>query len=96
MLYYDRIDLTKWIDPAKSNSSKESIICHYWSLNQGFKFQNSVCNSCHDLTMLCFGLSNIATITVKGIDHRYIIHDISKSKAIHLFENAVFDDRGYI
>ena len=46
--------------------------------------------------MLCSGLSNIATISVKGIDHRYIIHDISKFEAIHLFENAVLDDCGYM
>ena len=31
----------------------------------GFKFQNSVCNGCHDLMMFCLNISNIATITVK-------------------------------
>ena len=30
MLYYDRNDLSKGIDVAKSNNSKEWIICHYW------------------------------------------------------------------
>ena len=29
MLYYDRIDLSEGIDVAKSNNSKECIICHY-------------------------------------------------------------------
>ena len=29
MLYYDRIDTSEGIDPAKSNSSKEYMICHY-------------------------------------------------------------------
>ena len=46
--------------------------------NHRFKFQNSVCNGCHDLTMLCFNISDIA---VKGVDYRCIIHDISKSEA---------------
>ena len=47
--------------------------------NHGFKFQNSVCDACHDLTMLCLNIGNIAIITVKCIDYCYIIHDISKS-----------------
>ena len=38
----------------------------------------------------------IAIITVKGVDCHCIIHDISKSEAIHLLENSVLDDRGYI
>ena len=42
-LYYDRIDISEEIDPAKSNSSNECMVCHYWFLNHGFKFQ---CNDC--------------------------------------------------
>ena len=37
--------------------------------------------SCHDLTMLCLNLSDIAIITVKGDDYCCIINDISKSDA---------------
>ena len=29
MLYYNRIDLNEEIDPAKSNSIKNYIACHY-------------------------------------------------------------------
>ena len=29
MLYYDRIDIRVGNDPAKSNSSKECMTCHY-------------------------------------------------------------------
>ena len=47
MLYYDKIDISEGIDPAKS------IVCHYWFFNHGFEFQDSVCNGCYDLTMLC-------------------------------------------
>ena len=53
MLHYDRIAISKGIDVAKRNSSKECIICHYWFLNRGLKFQNSVCNICDDLPTLC-------------------------------------------
>ena len=63
MLYYDRVDLREKIDVAKSNRSKECIV--YWYFNHGFKFQNSVCNVCHDLIMLCLNLNGIATTTVK-------------------------------
>ena len=29
MLYYDRINISEGIDLAKSNDSKECMICHY-------------------------------------------------------------------
>ena len=38
-----------------------------------FKFQNSICNGCHDLTMLCLNISNIAIITVKGVGYCIIV-----------------------
>ena len=55
----------------------------------------NVCNGCNDLTMLCLSCSDIAIITVKGVDYCCIIHDISKSEAIHLLQNSVLDDCGY-
>ena len=72
------------------------MICHYWFFNHGFEFQDYVCNSCHDLTMLCFKISNITIITAKNVDYRCIIHNISKSEAINLLKNSVLEDRGYI
>ena len=56
-------------------------------LNNGFKYQDSVCNCCHDLIMLCLSINNMAIITGKGIDYYCIIHDITKSEVIHLLEN---------
>ena len=44
MLYYNRIDVCTGIDPTKSNVTKECMICLYWFLNLGFKFQDFVCN----------------------------------------------------
>ena len=78
MLYYDRIDLSEGINPTKSYNSKECMICHYWCFNHGFKFQNSVCNGCHDLTTLCLNLSDIAIIIVKNVGYCCIFYDISK------------------
>ena len=48
------------------------------------------------LMMLCLDISSIAIVTVKGVDYRCIIHDISKSEAIHMLKNPVVDDRGCI
>ena len=96
MLYYDKIDISEGIDPAKSNKSKECMIYHYWFFNRGFKFQDSICNGCHDLTMLCLKISDNNIITVKNVDYRCIIHNISKSEAINLLESAVLENCGYI
>ena len=30
MLYYNRIDLSEETDPARSNTSKDCIVCHYY------------------------------------------------------------------
>ena len=94
MLYYNGIDLSEGIDVAKSNNSKGYIVCHYWYFHHGFKFQNSVCNGCHDLAMLCLNLSDVAIFTVKDVDY-CITHDISESDAIHLLVNPVLEDHVY-
>ena len=96
MLYYNKIDISEGIDVAKSNNSKECITCHYWFFDHQFELQNSVFNGCHDLTMLCLDLSDIAIINVKDVDCRCIIHGISKSEAINLLKNWVIRDRGYL
>ena len=46
MLHYDRIDLSKGIDLS---NSKECMIHPYWLFNHGFKFQDSICNGCHNV-----------------------------------------------
>ena len=74
---------------AKSNNSKECMICQYCFFNHGFRFQDYVCNGCHGLTMLNVNISNIAIITVKNVNYRCIIHNISKSEAINLLRNSV-------
>ena len=71
------------------------MICHYWLFNHGFKFQNSVCNGCHDLTMLSVDISNIAIITIKYDDYTCIINNISISESINSLKNSVLEDIGY-
>ena len=57
MLYYERSDISEGIDLTKSNGTKECTICHYGFFDQVFKFQDSVCNGCYDLTMLSVNIS---------------------------------------
>ena len=82
MLYYNRIDLSKGTDPAKSINSKECMVYHYWFFNHGFKLQNFVCNGFHNLTILCLNISNIAIITVKDVDSRCIFMTLANLKQI--------------
>ena len=42
MLNYDRINVSKGIDSARSSKSKECMICHQWFFNHGLKFRDSV------------------------------------------------------
>ena len=84
MLYYDKIDISKEVDLAKSNNSNKCMICHYWFFNHGFKFQHSSCNGCHHSTNLSVNISDIAVITVTDADYGCIIHNISRYEAISL------------
>ena len=76
MLHYDRTDVSEGIDLIKSNNSKECMICHYCFVlfYHGFKFQDSVCNGCHGVTMLSVNISDTSIITVKNIDYCCIIN----------------------
>ena len=96
MLYYDIIDISEGIDPTKSSKSKECTIYHYCFFNHGFGFEDYLWNSCHDLTILCFNISDIAITIVKNVDHRRIIHNINKPEATKLLKNSVLEDDNYI
>ena len=72
------------------------MIYDYCLFNHGFKFQDSVCNGCHDLTVLNVITSDITIITIKNVDYCCIIHNISKSEAINLLKNYVVGERWYI
>ena len=83
------IDVSKGIDHTKSNRSKECMTFNYWFFDHRLKFHNFVCNGCHDLAILCLNISDIAIATVKNVDYRCIIHNISKSEAINLLKTSV-------
>ena len=72
------------------------MVCHYSYFFCGFKFQNFAFNGCHDSTVMYPNLIDVAIITVEDVNYCYVIYDIAKSKAIHLLENSLLEDRGCI
>ena len=52
-------------------------------------------NGYHGLTTFFANISYIAIFTIKSADY-HCIQGISKSGAIHLFENSVLEDREYM
>ena len=58
--------------------------------------QFTICNGCHDLTMLSINMSDIAIIFVKNVDYCCTIHNINKSQAINLLENSVLENCWYL
>ena len=74
MLQNKKIDVSEVINVNKTNASKECLLCHYWYFKDvGFKFENHVCNKCHDVLMTVYELKNIAILSVRGVDFRCIL-----------------------
>ena len=71
MLEYDRIDISEGTDVNKTILSKECDICHYWYFKDvGFKYENYLCNGCHDLMQKSISFNNVAIVYVKGSSYR--------------------------
>ena len=63
MQYYDRIDVSEEADINKTRALRECDICHYWLLvfsTKWLKFQEYVCNGCHDILIMSVNLNDIA------------------------------------
>ena len=81
MLWYQKIDISEGIDINKTNTSKECELCHYWFFKDiGFKFEEHVCDNCHDLLTTAYSLKDIAKLNTKGDTFRCILMGISKNK----------------
>ena len=66
MLQYKKIDVSEGIDANKTIASNECELCHYWFFkNVGFKFEQHVCNGCHDLLTINYSLKNIGILSAK-------------------------------
>ena len=94
MLQYQKIDVSEGIDVNKTSASKECELCHYWFFKDiGFKFQEHVCNKCHDLLTIAYSLKDIAILNAKGNTFRCILIGISKNEGLKRLNNSVTYDR---
>ena len=67
MMQCNKIHVSKGFHVNKASASKECELCHYWIFkNIGFKFEEHVCNKCHDLLTIAHSLKDIAILSAKG------------------------------
>ena len=97
MLQYEKIDVSEGIDVNKTSASKEYELCHYQFFKDiGFKFEEHVCNKCHDLLTIAYSLKDIAILNAKGATFRCILMGISKNEGLKRLNNSVTYDRGVL
>ena len=79
MLQYEKIDVSEGIDVDKTSASKEPELCYYWFFKDvGCTFEEHVCNDCHDLLTMVYGLENIALLSAKGATFRCLLMGIKR------------------
>ena len=94
MLQYEKNDASEGTDVNKTSASKECKLCHYWFFKDvGFKFEEHVCNKCHDLLTMAYSLKNIAILSAKGATFRRLLIGTSKNEALKKLNNSVTCDR---
>ena len=97
MLQYKKIDVSEGIDVNKTSASKECELCHYWFFKDiGFKFEEHVCNGCHDLLTMAYSLKNIAILSAKGATFRCLLMSIIKNEALKKLNVLAKYDRGVL
>ena len=97
MIQYQKNYVSEGIDVNKTSASKEYRLCHYWFFKDiGFKFEEHVCNGCHDLLTMAHSLNNIAILSAKGTTFRCLLMGISKTEALKKLNNSVTYDRGVL
>ena len=63
MLECDRIDISEGVDVNKTNLSKKCELCQYWYFKDiAFKYENYLCNGCHDLMQKAMSFNNVAIL----------------------------------
>ena len=84
MIQYNRIDDSKKIDLDKTDKLKECEVCHRIYLNNGFKSDSKVCNSCN-WGIESFG--NFAIITVNDVDCIVLMFDMTEDDVIDVIKD---------
>ena len=95
MLQYEKINISEGIDINKTCLSKECELCHYWFLKDvGFKFEEHVCNGCHNLLTMAYSWENVAILNAKGAIFRCILSGIGRNEGLRRLNNSVLEDKG--
>ena len=91
MLQYQKVDISEGIYVNKTSASKECELCHYWFFKDiGFKFEERVCNRCHDILTTAYSLKNV------GATFRCLLMVISKNEDLKKLNDSVIYDRGVL
>ena len=94
-MQYNKIHASGGTYVNKTSASKECELCHYWFFKDiGFKFEEHICNKCHDLLTIAHSLKDIAILSTKYATFRCILMGISKNEALKRLNNSVTYDRG--
>ena len=97
MMQCNKINVSEEIDVNKTSAWKDCELCHYWFFKDiGFKFEEHVCNKCHDLLTIAYSLKDIAILNAKGATFRCILMGISKNEGLKRLNNSVTYDRGVL
>ena len=97
MLQYEKIDASEGIVVNKTSASNECELCHYWFFKDvGFKFEEHVCNGCHDLLTMAYGSKNIVILSAKGATFRSILWGISRNVGLRRLNSSVLEDKGFL
>ena len=90
MLQYEKIDISEGIDVNKTSTN-------YWFFKDvGFKFEDHICNGCHDLLTMAYSLKNMAILSAKGTTFRCLLMGTSKNETLKKLNNSVTYDRGVL
>ena len=95
VLQYEKIDVSDGIDVNKTSALEECELCHYWFFKDiGFRFEDHVCNRCHNLLTTAHSLKHTAILSSKGATFRCLLMGTSKNEALKKLNNSVTYDRG--
>ena len=62
----------------------------------GFKFEENVCNGCHDLLKMAYSLEHIAISSAKGATFRCILWGTSRNEGSRRLNNSVLEYKGVL
>ena len=92
MLQYQKIDISEGIEINKANASKECELCHYSLFKYiWFKFEEHVCNKCHNLLAIAYSSKDIAILNAKRATFRCILMGVVNEGLKRLSKSVTYD-----